>query len=101
MESNGLRQFDLLDVFGTASVASEVLSGKESFQRRILRDLALVFMCRLLCSFSFFDQIPKLSFLVYGASATWPNPPLLAGPRTIWSNPKKDLPQPLPNQPAS
>src|SRR3954454_11933430 len=33
MESNGLRQIDLLDVFGSASVASEVLSGKRELSK--------------------------------------------------------------------
>ncbi len=33
MEQNNLRQKDLLDVFGTASVASEVLSGKRELNK--------------------------------------------------------------------
>lgn len=39
MDSNGLRQVDMIDVFGSASVASEVLSGK--------RDLAKAHIERL------------------------------------------------------
>jgi len=33
MESNGLRQVDMLDVFGTASVVSEVLKGKRELSK--------------------------------------------------------------------
>ena len=33
MDQNGLRQKDMLDVFGTASVASEVLSGKRELNK--------------------------------------------------------------------
>lgn len=33
MDANGLRQVDLLDVFGTASVVSEVLSGKRELAK--------------------------------------------------------------------
>jgi HTH-type transcriptional regulator / antitoxin HigA len=33
IDANGLRQVDLLDVFGTASVASEVLSGKRDLSK--------------------------------------------------------------------
>lgn len=33
MDANGLRQADLLDVFGTASVVSEVLSGKRELSK--------------------------------------------------------------------
>jgi HTH-type transcriptional regulator/antitoxin HigA len=39
MDSNGLRQVDMIDVFGSSSVASEVLSGK--------RDLAKAHIERL------------------------------------------------------
>ena len=39
MEANGLRQVDMIDVFGSASVASEVLNGK--------RDLAKAHIERL------------------------------------------------------
>jgi HTH-type transcriptional regulator / antitoxin HigA len=39
MDANGLKQVDLLDVFGTASVASEVLRGK--------RNLSKVHVCKL------------------------------------------------------
>lgn len=39
MDSNGLRQVDMIDVFGSASIASEVLSGK--------RDLAKAHIERL------------------------------------------------------
>jgi len=33
MDSNGLLQVDLLDVFGTASVISEILSGKRELSK--------------------------------------------------------------------
>lgn len=33
MDVNGLRQSDLLDVFGTASIESEVLSGKRELSK--------------------------------------------------------------------
>ena len=33
MESNGLRQMDLVDVFGSPSIASEVLSGKRDLAK--------------------------------------------------------------------
>lgn len=33
MDSNGLRQVDLLNVFGTASIVSEVLSGKRELSK--------------------------------------------------------------------
>jgi HTH-type transcriptional regulator/antitoxin HigA len=33
MESNGLRQIDLVDVFGSPSIASEVLSGKRDLAK--------------------------------------------------------------------
>ena len=33
MDANGLRQVDLLDVFGTASIVSEVLSGKRELSK--------------------------------------------------------------------
>ena len=40
MDANGLRQADLLDVFGTASVASEVLSGKRSLAKSHIERLS-------------------------------------------------------------
>ena len=40
MESNGLRQMDLLDVFGTPSVASEVLNGKRALSKTHIRKLS-------------------------------------------------------------
>jgi len=33
MDSNGLRQVDMIDVFGTASIASEVLNGKRELAK--------------------------------------------------------------------
>ena len=33
MDANGLRQVDLLDVFGTASIVSEILSGKRELSK--------------------------------------------------------------------
>jgi HTH-type transcriptional regulator/antitoxin HigA len=54
MDSNGLRQVDMIDVFGSASIASEVLNGK--------RDLAKTHIERLSKRFNvspalFFPQI--------------------------------------------
>jgi HTH-type transcriptional regulator/antitoxin HigA len=40
MEQHELRQKDLLDVFGSASVASEVLSGKRELSKEHIRRLA-------------------------------------------------------------
>jgi HTH-type transcriptional regulator / antitoxin HigA len=40
METNNLRQVDLLDVFGTASIASEVLSGKRDFAKSHIERLS-------------------------------------------------------------
>ena len=40
MTANGLRQADLLDVFGTASVASEVLSGKRELAKSHIEKLS-------------------------------------------------------------
>ena len=40
MESNGLRQVDLLEVFGTASVVSEVLNGKRQLSKAHIAKLS-------------------------------------------------------------
>jgi HTH-type transcriptional regulator / antitoxin HigA len=40
MDANGLRQADLLDVFGTASVASEVLNGKRDLSKSHIQRLS-------------------------------------------------------------
>ena len=40
MDQRSLRQKDLLDVFGTASVASEVLSGKRELSKEHIRRLS-------------------------------------------------------------
>jgi HTH-type transcriptional regulator/antitoxin HigA len=40
MESNGLRQADLVSVFGTASIASEVLSGKRRLAKSHIEKLS-------------------------------------------------------------
>jgi HTH-type transcriptional regulator/antitoxin HigA len=40
MDTNGLRQVDLLDVFGTASVVSEVLSGKRELSKAHIAKLS-------------------------------------------------------------
>lgn len=40
MESNGLRQVDLIGVFGTASIASEVLSGKRALAKSPIEKLS-------------------------------------------------------------
>jgi HTH-type transcriptional regulator/antitoxin HigA len=40
MEANGLRQVDLLDVFGAASIVSEVLSGKRELSKAHIATLS-------------------------------------------------------------
>ncbi|SPF54244.1 putative transcription regulator containing HTH domain [Candidatus Sulfopaludibacter sp. SbA4] len=40
MESNGLRQVDLIGVFGTASIVSEVLSGKRALAKSHIAKLS-------------------------------------------------------------
>jgi HTH-type transcriptional regulator/antitoxin HigA len=40
MDANGLRQSDLLDVFGSRSVASEVLSGKRDLSKTHIQGLS-------------------------------------------------------------
>jgi HTH-type transcriptional regulator/antitoxin HigA len=40
MDANGLRQADLLDVFGTASIASEVLRGKRELAKSHIEKLS-------------------------------------------------------------
>lgn len=43
MESNGLRQIDLLDVFGAESIISEVLKGKRNLAKSHIQKLSLRF----------------------------------------------------------
>jgi HTH-type transcriptional regulator/antitoxin HigA len=40
MRANGLRQKDLVDVFGTESIASEVLNGKRELNKEQIRRLS-------------------------------------------------------------
>jgi len=40
MEANGLRQKDMVDIFGTASIISEVLNGKRKFTTEHIRRLS-------------------------------------------------------------
>jgi len=40
MESNGLRQIDLIEVFGTESIVSEVLNGKRAFAKSHIEKLS-------------------------------------------------------------
>lgn len=40
MDSNGLKQKDLVDVFGTEGITSEVLNGKRDFSKEHIRRLA-------------------------------------------------------------
>ncbi len=40
MEANGLRQKDLLDVFGTESIVSDVLNGKRELTKEHIRKLS-------------------------------------------------------------
>jgi HTH-type transcriptional regulator/antitoxin HigA len=40
MDANGLRQADMVDVFGTPSVASEVLNGKRALSKKHIAKLA-------------------------------------------------------------
>jgi HTH-type transcriptional regulator/antitoxin HigA len=43
MESRGLRQRDLIPVFGSSSVASDVLNGKRALSKTHIRRLAEFF----------------------------------------------------------
>jgi len=43
MEANGLRQSDMTDVFGTASITSEVLNGKRSLAKSHIEKLSSKF----------------------------------------------------------
>jgi HTH-type transcriptional regulator/antitoxin HigA len=43
MDANGLRQTDLLDVFGTASIISEVLKGKRELSKTHIQKLSARF----------------------------------------------------------
>jgi HTH-type transcriptional regulator/antitoxin HigA len=43
MEEHGLRQRDLLDVFGSRGIASEVVSGKRSISKAQAKKLAELF----------------------------------------------------------
>jgi HTH-type transcriptional regulator/antitoxin HigA len=43
MESNGLRQVDLVEVFGSESIVSEVLSGKRDLAKSHIEKLSLRF----------------------------------------------------------
>jgi HTH-type transcriptional regulator/antitoxin HigA len=40
IEANGLKQKDLVDIFGTPSIISEVLSGKRNFTTEHIRKLS-------------------------------------------------------------
>jgi len=46
MEEHGLRQRDLLDVFGSRGIASEVVSGKRAISKAQAKKLAEVFHVR-------------------------------------------------------
>jgi HTH-type transcriptional regulator/antitoxin HigA len=43
MEEHGLRQRDLLDVFGSRGIASEVVSGKRAISKSQAKKLAVLF----------------------------------------------------------
>ena len=43
IEANGLRQADLVDVFGTPSVVSEVLNGKRNLAKSHIEELSQCF----------------------------------------------------------
>ena len=43
MEANGLRQIDLVDVFGAESIVSEVLNGKRDFAKSHIEKLSVRF----------------------------------------------------------
>ena len=43
MEEHGLRQRDLLDVFGSRGIASEVVSGKREISKTQAKKLAAIF----------------------------------------------------------
>jgi HTH-type transcriptional regulator/antitoxin HigA len=46
MEEHGLRQRDLLDVFGSRGIASEVVSGKRAISKAQAKKLAALFHVR-------------------------------------------------------
>jgi HTH-type transcriptional regulator/antitoxin HigA len=54
MDSNGLRQVDLLDVFGTASIVSEVLKGKRELSKTHIAKLSERFHLSQRCSSDLF-----------------------------------------------
>lgn len=56
MESNGLRQVDLLDVFGAESIVSEVLSGKRELAKSHIEKLSMRFN---VSPELFFEKHPK------------------------------------------
>jgi HTH-type transcriptional regulator/antitoxin HigA len=56
MESNGLRQVDLVDVFGAESIVSEVLNGKRDLAKSHIEKLSLRFN---VSPEVFFEQHPK------------------------------------------
>ena len=56
MESNGLRQVDLIDVFGAESTVSEVLNGKRDLAKSHIEKLSLRFN---VSPELFFDQRPR------------------------------------------
>jgi HTH-type transcriptional regulator / antitoxin HigA len=56
MESNGLRQVDLIDVFGAESTVSEVLNGKRALAKSHIEKLSRRFN---LSPGLFFDSAPS------------------------------------------
>ncbi|PYT35728.1 MAG: transcriptional regulator [Acidobacteria bacterium] len=56
MESNGLRQVDLIDVFGAESIVSEVLNGRRDLAKSHIENLSMRFN---LSPELFFEQRPK------------------------------------------
>jgi HTH-type transcriptional regulator/antitoxin HigA len=56
MDANGLKQSDLIDVFGTKSIASEVLSGKRDLSKAHIHKLAARFHVSPALFFSVFRK---------------------------------------------
>jgi HTH-type transcriptional regulator / antitoxin HigA len=58
MESNGLRQVDLIEVFGAESIVSEVLNGRRDLAKSHIEKLSLRFN---VSPELFFEQRPKIA----------------------------------------
>ena len=75
MESNGLRQVDLIDVFGAESTVSEVLNGRRDLAKSHIEKLSVRFN---LSPELFFEQRPKSDT----SKASAPQEETIAAPHT-------------------